>query len=271
MTTLVTRQQRTWNQSGGDLLVYFTAVGDYQWGFTHDDSVLSTKKLIGIDQVNASVPATGTAGVAIPATIQASNFSSPAAYLAPDPMAMAINAVGPESGWTWLGYVINNSTAGAFSIALNAGSAGSLGQAEVYVDGALSGTITIPNTGANTTSQLSAAVVTPTLSVGTHGLLIKARAGSFGFDSIVIAAATTTPPAIPVATNVWGVHAGNGWVALQFTASTGGQFWDIYRGTSAGNETLLTTIPYSVADGTGFYTDTHSPERDHAVLQSEGA
>ena len=52
MTGLVTGHQQTFSRNGGDLLVYFTDVGDYRWGFTHDDSVLSTPKLTAVNQIN---------------------------------------------------------------------------------------------------------------------------------------------------------------------------------------------------------------------------
>src|SRR5207248_2711605 len=101
------------------------------------------------------------------------------------------SSMSATGNWTWTAYTVTNTSTSAFNIALHAGSSGASNQADVYMDGALVGTITIPNTGSNTTMQNSATVTTASLPAGTHGLLIKAKAGTFGFDTILMTTATT--------------------------------------------------------------------------------
>ena len=191
MTTCVSGHQTTWNQTGGDLLCYFNSTGDYQWSFTHDPAVLGTPKLLGIDAINGAPPAVGTLGVAIPGTVSAAAYSSPETWAGADPHNLSASG-----NWTWTGYVVNNAAGGVFFVKLSAGSAGAANAADLYVDGALVGTIAIPNTGGNGTYRDTAPIATRFLPPGTHGVLLKARSGGFGVGSITFTSTAIAPPAL---------------------------------------------------------------------------
>ena len=225
MTTSVSSHQTTWDQNGGDLLCYFDSTGDYQWGFTHDPAVLNTPKLLAIDSINSSARATGNYGVAIPGTLIASAYNSPESWAGSDPHNLSANG-----NWTWTGYVVKNASSGAFSIKLNAGSSGAANKADIYVDGSLVGTITIPNTGSNGTYQDSATLTCGTLAAGTHGVLLKASSGNFGVNTIGILASTSAAPMFtiqPISVAVTG-----GTVALGAVASNAPSYQWMLNGTT---------------------------------------
>ena len=62
------------------------------------------------------------------------------------------------SNTTWVGYVVHNTSASAFTVTLSAGSVGTGNQADIYVDGQLAGTATIANTGSISTFANSNAI-----------------------------------------------------------------------------------------------------------------
>jgi len=233
MTGIETANQTAWNQIGGDLLMYFNTVGDYQFAFTHDVNILNTPKLNGIDQINTSTPAVGNYGVAVPATIPAGNFLAPPTWFTIDPNNM--DAAGYS---TYTIYTATNSSATAYTIGLSAGSSSAGNQADVYLDGALVGTIAIPNNGkvyVNTPTVTSA-----TIPAGTHGILIKAKTGTFGFGSVIV---TTGAPAAPAPPTGLTATAGNAQVALSWTASAGATAYDVKRSTTSGSGYVTVSSP----------------------------
>lgn len=246
MTTSLTDHQSVWQQTGGDLLVYYKGVWDYQWGFTRNVYTLNTPKLAGIDQIDASTPAVGTSGSAIPGSIAAASFLSPESWSVNPNSLSAVGTSGP----TWLGYLIHNMTSGDFGISLTARSTGTGNRADVYLDGALVGTITIPDTSGNGTPVATAEVTVTNLAAGTHGLKIKAKAGVFALQSIVVNGGSTgNLPGAPGALNAMAADAQ---VHLSWAAAAGAATYIVYRGTVAGSES-----PTPVATGvtTNSYTD----------------
>ena len=248
MTTCVSSHQTTWDQNGGDLLCYFESTGDYQWAFAQDPAVLDTPKMLAIDAIDSSARASATYGIAIPGSVSASAYNSPEDWAGSNPSDLSAN-----DSWTWTGYVVNNTATGAFSIKLNAGSSGTTNSADIYVDGGLVGTIAIPNTGSNGINQDSAALTTSALAPGTHGVLLKARSGSFGVNTIVITSSATAAPAFTTQPTGQTVTAGSN---ASFTATASGTPMPTYRwrvSTDGGSTwtNLTNTAPYS-----GTATDT---------------
>jgi fibronectin type 3 domain-containing protein len=244
MTTLMTSHQTAYNQYAGDLFVYYNTMNMPQWGFTSDMYNLTTPKMTAVNQINASTQAASVYGTPIPATLAAS--ATVPASTAPNVTNMSASVTHTD----YAGYVVYTASAAAFSISLSAGSSGASNQAEVYVDGALLGAITIPNTGGNTTYGTSATVTTPTLAIGTHGILVKAKTGSFGLNALFVTGGTVTIPNPPTGLAATGTYQQ---VGLSWTGSAGATSYNVYRGTTAGGESA-TAIATGVI--TTSYTNT---------------
>jgi hypothetical protein len=172
MTQVMIDQHDAWSQNAGDLLVYYSLTGNYQWGFMADVQTPSHPKLDGILSLNAAARSASTYGAAIPATLAASSASVPPAW-AGGGTNMANRS--------WLGFPVHVSAQGVFNVVLNASSAAGA-QAEVLIDGNSIGTVTVPS------GSDSAALTTPSLAVGSHGILVRNTAGTFNLNQIKVQA-----------------------------------------------------------------------------------
>src|SRR5262249_13410143 len=85
-------------------------------------------------------------------------------------------------------------SAGGYSVRATATSSNG-GRVEVFVDGRSVGTIDVPASGDTVT--LPAGVLQP----GVHGILLRARAGSFGLSRVSVGAGQATPPTAPTNLN----------------------------------------------------------------------
>jgi hypothetical protein len=180
MRTEVVANHDTWSAAGGDLLMYFTSTGDYHWGFTADPFNLNTHKLNAIDELNGTAAAPITYGRVAPLDLAAPDFRVPAGQAA----LGDLRADSLTKNWT--GATFRVDAAAPFAVRLTAtGSSG--GRAEVFVDGKSLGTIDVPAGG--TTASLP----TGTLAAGVHGVVIRARAGSFGLSQVSVLAAQAGP------------------------------------------------------------------------------
>jgi hypothetical protein len=152
--------------------MYFTLTGGYQWGFMSDVLSPGSPKMSGIADINVSTPTTPTYGTAIPATITASQAVAPPAWTRTGTLL---------SQYGWVSYPVLVSNSGSFKIALSASSVASA-QAEIIVDGVSLGTVAVPGSGS------SVAIVTPTLAIGSHGIIVRNAAGSFNLSQILVQA-----------------------------------------------------------------------------------
>lgn len=173
MTQALTTQQATWDRNAGDLLVYFTLTGNYQWGFMNDVLSPGSPKMAGIAAIDAATAAPSTYGTVVPATLAASSAVIPPGWERSGTTLSQQNA--------WLGYPVSVPAPGTFKVALTA-SAATGAQAEILIDGLSIGTVTVPASGAST------ALATPTLAAGSHGILIRNAAGSFVLSQILVQA-----------------------------------------------------------------------------------
>jgi hypothetical protein len=82
---------------------------------------------------------------------------------------------------SWLGFPVHVSAQGVFNVVLNA-SAAAGAQAEVLIDGNSIGTVTVPG------GSDSAALTTPSLAVGSHGIVVRNTAGTLNLDQIKVTA-----------------------------------------------------------------------------------
>jgi len=183
MRTEVVQNHNTWSADGGDLLMYFASTGDYHWGFTTDPFNLNTPKLNAIDDLNAAPAAPVTYGKLAPLDLVSSDFDIP--QWQGSIGNMAANSITQE----WNGANFRVDTAGAFSLRLT-GTASTGGQVEVYVDGKSLGVITVP-VGDTTPISLG------TLSPGEHGVILRARAGTYSIGKVSILAGPAAPPPGP--------------------------------------------------------------------------
>jgi hypothetical protein len=197
MTQVVVNQHNVWSQNAGDLLIYFQLTGDYQFGFTDDVLDLTPPKLIGMDDLNGSTAAASTYGTPIPATIAASTFAIPPSWFGGGTTL---------ANRSWLGYPVYTPATQTFSVVLNVAATSPGGQAEVFVDGQSIGALTIPNTGSNSVFADTISLTTPSLTAGSHGILVRNVAGSFVLNQIKLKAMQSTSTSL-VASNTpvgWG-------------------------------------------------------------------
>ena len=170
MTQVIVDEHNAWSQNAGDLLVYFSLSGDFQWGFMSDVLMPTSPKMDGINTLNGATRNPSTYGTPIPATLSASSANVPPGW-AGGSTSMAQRR--------WLGFSVNVSSQGVFKISLNA-SAASGAQAEILVDGNSIGTVTVPSIGD------SLALTTPALSVGSHGIVVRNVTGTFNLNQVKV-------------------------------------------------------------------------------------
>jgi hypothetical protein len=169
MKQVIIDEHDVWSQNAGDLLVYFFLAGDFQWGFMEDVLTPASPKMAGITALNSATRSVSTYGTPIPANIEASDFAIPPSW------AGGSTTLTQRS---WLGFPVFVSSQGVFSVVLNSSNA-SGAQAEVLVDGNSIGTIAVSD--GDTT-----ALITPSLSVGSHGILVRNVAGTFQLNQVKI-------------------------------------------------------------------------------------
>jgi hypothetical protein len=175
--------------SGLSLYMYFNDAGAYgqygMWGATEDVFDLRTPKMKALHQQIklGSVPL--TAGQAVPGTWSPVN---------PD-IGFGNEFIDSGNTYAYLrqgglyGYLVNVPATGSYQVALNAGNYYAATTANITLDQAQIGVLTIPATGGNDLNWTMTAPVTVTLPAGLHVLSIEAPSGEFSFDEIVV-----TPP-----------------------------------------------------------------------------
>jgi hypothetical protein len=180
MRAKVIQQHEAWSAHGGDLLVYFTLIGNFQWGFTPDVLDTNTYKLQAIDHLNATSAASVVYGRLLPATIPGNDYD-----------CSWISWQSPSTGTrtfenrNWAGYVTRVDTPGLYRYTVRAGAAGNAARIEMLVDGKAGGMIDMPNTGSlNTTTNLVVANVVH--GAGVHGFKISGRGDSVRVHEITV-------------------------------------------------------------------------------------
>lgn len=185
MRTEMVDNHHTWNANGGDLLMYFASTGTYHWGLTNDPFTLDTQKLKAIDDLNATPATAVTFGKLAPLDLLAADFDVPQyqgtiADMRPDSLTH-----------NWNGANFRVDTEGVFSLRLSS-TASNGGRVEVYVDGKSLGVFNVPAGG--DTSPITIGTLYP----GAHGVILKARAGTFAVSKVsILAGAAPAPPPPP--------------------------------------------------------------------------
>ncbi|MCX7847171.1 MAG: hypothetical protein N2595_03970 [bacterium] len=178
MRAKVVEHHDAWSRFGGGLFVYFSLVGDYQWGFTHYVGVTNTPKLQAIDDLNAAPAAATEYGILLPATNDGRRFS-----------CYYIGWQQPGSGsWDipklhWAGYVTRVSLPGPYRYTVRAGAA-TPSSFEFFIDGNSYGTFSVPPVGlANVTNVVIGTVLH---SPGNHSFRITSRSGTNRIHHVVV-------------------------------------------------------------------------------------
>jgi hypothetical protein len=172
--------------SGLSLYTYFNDAGSYgqygMWGATEDVFDLHTPKYRALKTEIALKSVPYDAGHAIPG-----NFSP----VNPD---IGFGSEFIDSGHTYAylrqgglyGYLINVPTTGTYAVSLSAGNYYSATTANVTLDQAQIGVLTIPYTDGNDLDWTLTQPVDVTLPAGLHVLAIEAPAGEFSFDEVLV-------------------------------------------------------------------------------------
>jgi len=129
----------------------------------------------GIADILASPRSASTYGLPIPATLTASSANVPPAWLWSDGSNTQMH------DYKWSGFSVLVSNHGTFAVSLTANIATSGAQAEILIDGNSIGTVMVKS---GNTSALS----TPTLLVGSHGILVRSLTGTFNLTQVVVQA-----------------------------------------------------------------------------------
>ena len=178
MTSTIVSMHDAWSSFGGELLVYFQAAGDYQWGFTHNIYDLATAKLKGIDQLNTAAVTPISYGTPIPGKVAGNTPNICSTYGCP-PIAASRSFTAARGGgnlnWATYSFLSGDSTARNVLVSVSRASGGQLA---VYLDGVALGT--------RSTDEgvlvFKAGIVEP----GLHGLIVRAAAGSFSVDQVEV-------------------------------------------------------------------------------------
>ena len=167
---------RAWTEMGGGLAVFFTAVGDYSFGWTSDVSdPSSSQKMQALDELRTVPEAPLTIGVKVPgAAAGAAHAGSTNGWEAPTPRAGGARTFAGPAGWA--GYVFRASDSSSRRAILSL--SGARGTVSVYSQGVLVGTRTARNG--------SVAFDLGRIGPGLVGIIVRAASGSFTLERIAI-------------------------------------------------------------------------------------
>jgi hypothetical protein len=172
MTTTLVNMHNAWSNNGGELFVYFSGTGDYQWGFTSDIYNLSTPKLLAIDALKAAAPAPLTFGTIIPGSV-----AGTAADACSRAWSCGANNFSATGTLPWASYTFRSTASAPCTVNLSFTSANA--KVAIYVDG------TLVDTQKNTTGG-ALSFNAGTIGVGIHGVIVRAVSGTFSLDTVAI-------------------------------------------------------------------------------------
>ena len=196
MTSTLVAAHDLWVANGGDLLMYFTSVGDQQWGFTESIFNLSTPKLAAITSLNSTPAVPVTFGTTVPASISGSSttYCSDGCYSYPATMAgwqyiaapsiintyKAANNGSAGNYQYWWGYTFNSIAATnktwTITLTFNNSTTSTVG---LYVDGVSVGSQVSTN-GASVTFTANS------IAPGLHSIIATATAGAYNIKTIAV-------------------------------------------------------------------------------------
>jgi len=161
--------QEMWDQYGGDLNVYYQAVGDHQWGFTNNIFDLSTYKIKAIDYFNTTNRAAITYG-----------SLAPCSFTKPNSNGWTDNYVSDKSGYTphWISYIFRVETAGIYNVKIDYTET-SNSVYSIDFDGNTIATNTVTGTGSSSSYTINC-------EEGFHGIRLWAKVGKTRASKVYI-------------------------------------------------------------------------------------
>jgi hypothetical protein len=184
MTTTMVAMHDAWSNNSGELLVYYRATGDYQWGFTDDIDNLATPKLLAIDALNAAPRAALTFGTPVPGTVAGNIPDTCSRHWGCTPLEPWDNFTADGSRIIWASYSFRSPAPAQWLVSVSVTGATNA-RVAVYVDGTLLGTL------ATTGGILS--FNSGMISAGLHGVVVRAVGGQFTVSSVAVALAGSPP------------------------------------------------------------------------------
>ncbi len=168
-----------WGTSGGDLLMYYVAVGDYQFGFTPDAYELKTPKLAALEDLNGMARSPLKHGTPIPGASDGNNFR----YTSLDwgTAGRGAKVYSHEPGQAnWGTYTFRANVRSQRKLVLEITEASSDARASVFWDGVLVSAKELPSGDARIV--VGSVDVTP----GLHGVIVRAASGTFELREVAI-------------------------------------------------------------------------------------
>jgi hypothetical protein len=181
MRSAVLDHHDAWSACGGDLLVYFTAAHDYQWGFTQDIHNLDTQKLHAVDDLGQRPRAPLRHGIAIPGGVDGKAFAfTSRGWDRPGSGPLSYSSGDATQRLVWASYTFRSDAPAPRSVVLRVSGA-SGAKLAVYWDGVLLGATSAPR-GSRAPVRFGPVEAAP----GLHGLIVRAVEGSFSVDDVRI-------------------------------------------------------------------------------------
>jgi hypothetical protein len=183
MEDILTKTHDSWSSQGGELLMYYTLCGPPQWEFTHDIGNLGTPKLKAIDELLSRNRATIGLGRALPGEIIAADqadYRPQSGYGYPVSID-GLACLGGNRPGEWLALPAHAAEAFPAEIIVK-GAAASPATIDVWVNGRLSGTVSLAGGGRLVQSTALKAEIPEGLVV----IRLEATDGTFQLRSILV-------------------------------------------------------------------------------------
>lgn len=178
MTSTIVNMHNEWSSNNGDLLVYYRATGDAQWGFTPDIYKLNTAKLLAIDALNNSERPPVLLGTVTPGVVSGANADVCSRSWGCTPIQGHDYFTADGSKLLWASYLFRSSTSTPWTINLSIKNAGRNTSLAIYLDGKFIETKTVTDG----VLSFKAGLVSP----GLHSVLVKAVTGKFVLNTISV-------------------------------------------------------------------------------------
>jgi hypothetical protein len=175
MKTSILEHWRAWRAYGGEEFVFYQAIGDYRWGFADNPYQAATVKMDALDTIIASDPAPVTYGTTIPGAIDGNGYAFERGWSHGSGGGSA--SFGP--GFPFASYSFRATSTASRNVVLTVSSAS--GTVAVYLDGILLG-----ERAATNGNMTFAAGTVQADGTGIHGVIVRARSGSFTVSQVAL-------------------------------------------------------------------------------------
>lgn len=216
-----------WTATGGDLLMYFCTRGTSEVEFTPDTHVLNTPKLLAVDNirdVSERVPV--DFGVAVPGTLNARQWKDARlfdnnSWSIGDVTVNGEKAIGGVDPGEWLAFPVNCPADQLHNLTLFVAGAAGTRSFEIWVNGAVAGTVNAVTTGTNVLVESGPLPVT--LQKGLNAVRVKVVSGaSTILHSLKFVFQEALPEPIPGTVPLFSEGFAQGLPAPWTTVQTGG-------------------------------------------------